>query len=385
MLTVETKEIVSALKNAQKTAWMRGTKPILSCARLVVDDGELVIESTNLEVTSMTRIPAAGCLDVSCVPIDQALLRLKPVKADRVELSRDNGSLIFSAGPSRGMAHVLDPADFPSVATDDTTDWQRVLTISGDKLRRALPAALRAVAKESTRYAINGIHLIAGDHEESGHYTTNKKSALSATDGRRLVTIDLCAPADAPCSAILPTAGIRAVIACLGKRKRNQADTTVEISAHRNSVAFSDRDNGWSVRMVTVEGQFPRVVDVIPPKKQLHTWLADPAEFLAAVKVAQAATNEESKGIRLDFAAIGGCVVSGRAPGQGDASAEVGIGGNGRKLAFGINPAFLVDALETTPVNDVGGIVFSANEPNRPCTIGDGTDTFWVIMPVSLT
>lgn len=386
MLLVETKELVRLVKNAGKVAPRRG-KPILSCARITFDGEQLAVEATDLGVGSRaTTCRADGQIDETVVNASQLLASLKTAKCDNLALSRDNGSLVIDAAGAKSTIYVLDPADFPPVASNATAspNLHHVLTISADTLRRILPAALSAVAKENTRYAINGVYLVAGNPEHSSNLVDGQPR-LVATDGRRMVAIDIHAPAARECSSILPIRGLEAVLVNLGKRGRRQPDTAVDIAMSENGrqFVFADAELGWSVSMVAVDGQFPRWPDVYPSPSSMTDWTINPAEFAAAVKSVAVQTNEESKGIRLEFA-DGYCNLYGRAPSQGEATATIPVNGNG-KLTIGLNPHFLLDAIAGAPADAAGLIQFSGKEPNRPVMLGADTDARWVIMPVSLT
>ena len=202
------------------------------------------------------------------------------------------------------------------------------------------------------------------------------KLVVVATDGRRLAMAkgSCKSAAEGNRTAIVPTKALNMI-----QRLFNEEDQTVSVKVAENQIMFSADDAMLASNLV--EGNFPPYRDVVPKdgdkKATIHTDL-----FASAVRRAALLTNEESKGVRLEFKADG-LTLSSRAPETGEAEINVEVAKyDGEEIAIGFNPAFILDALKVAQTEEVG-LEFKA--PNKPGVLRTGPDFLYVIMPVNLS
>jgi DNA polymerase-3 subunit beta len=253
-------------------------------------------------------------------------------------------------------------SDFPPVPG---LDVEPDFTIDDGLLRKLIEWTVFASAKESTRYAINGVLCeIAG-----------KDLVLAATDGRRLSV----ARSKLSSSNVksLPKAIVPGKALLLFNRLPAEPETVVAAKVTANQIIL--RMGRAVVSSILVEGHFPKYQDVIPGDCDRIVEI-DTAEFLSALKRAALLTNEESKGVRLAFS-DGALTLSSRAPEQGEATISMPVRYRGEAIEIGFNPVFLTDVLRVAH-SDV--VTFAFREPNRPGVIRIGDQFTHVVMPVNL-
>jgi DNA polymerase-3 subunit beta len=131
-----------------------------------------------------------------------------------------------------------------------------------------------------------------------------------------------------------------------------------------------------------VEGSFPPYEDVIPRDQDKRATFTIGA-LGSAVRRAALLTNEESRGVRLAFAADDrSLTLSSRAPEMGEAEINVEIDEyDGEDIEIGFNPAFITDALK---ILDNDQVIIEMKAPNKPGLIKSGSDFVYVVMPVNL-
>ncbi len=140
-----------------------------------------------------------------------------------------------------------DPQDFPPIAPfEDEPD----LVIRAEVLRDLTDKTVYAAAKESTRYAINGILW-----ERQG-----KKLMMVATDGRRLAKA--VGPLEKSAGDEIVQAIVPAKAIALLNRMLHGGDEQVEVKLNRNQMLA--RTPRAVISSVLVEGHFPKYDDVIP-------------------------------------------------------------------------------------------------------------------------
>jgi DNA polymerase-3 subunit beta len=226
---------------------------------------------------------------------------------------------------------------------------------------------LFAAARESTRYAFNGVLVTA----------KGKKITFVATDGRRLAM----ASGDIPTAGKMSKEGLKAIVPAkalqLVDKVVDDPEDSVGFQLRDNQVIFHTPDCTLTSNLV--EGQFPPYEDVIP-KDTDKKMTAATADFMSAIKRASLLTTEESKGVRMHFSKKG-LVLTSRSPEAGEATVNFPCKFEGPEIEIGFNPQFLVDALR---VVDADEITMEMSAPNRPGLVKAGANFLYVIMPVNL-
>lgn len=247
-----------------------------------------------------------------------------------------------------------------------------------------------ATARETSRYAINGV-LLRRD---------GKKLEMVATDGRRLAlsrgTIAGDKVTGDPVSCIVPTKALSMV----GKLITDPEDPIrVVITESKVFFAFDppgsqpatgkgkEKPAANTPRAVLsstlVEGTFPPYEDVIP-KEQDKKVVADRESLNRAVRKAAVLTNEESRGVRLAFNGPDKrLTLSSRAPEMGEAEINVDLTSyEGEDIEISFNPTFISDVLKVVTDQDV---IVELKASNKPGLIRSASSDFmYVVMPVNL-
>lgn len=275
------------------------------------------------------------------------------------------------------------PSDFPPIPDFPEADAASdSFSVNAGTLARLIARTTFSVARDNSRYAINGVLL-----KRQG-----KKLEMVATDGRRLAlargTADSAAGGnDRSAQCIIPTKALNLVAKLI-----SDEEATVRIAVTSNQVLFAFEDGeaggggagGTVLASNLVEGTFPPYEDVIP-KDQDKRAKFDVGVLSSAVRRAALLTNEETRGVRLQF---GGdksgkaLKMTSRNPEMGEAEIDVEMESyEGGDIEIGFNPAFLSDALKIMPEPQV---ILEMKAPNKPGLIKSGADFLYVVMPVNL-
>jgi DNA polymerase-3 subunit beta len=239
--------------------------------------------------------------------------------------------------------------------------------ISLENLQAGIVQSLFATAKESTRYALNGVLW-----EIKG-----KKLSLVATDGRRLAQcrVGLTSAPNEQMSAkkiIVPAK----TMALLDKIDGSDKDT-VKIKLVDNQILINCSNVVISSNLV--EGNFPKYEDIIPTGYDKKLTLSTEAA-LSAVRRSALLTTDESRGIKLSISKKS-LVFSCRAPEAGEAWVEMPVDYGAEPIEIGFNPQFLIDVLRVirTPQFEL-----ELGQPDRPGMIKSGANFLYVLMPINL-
>jgi len=346
----------------------RTPKPVLKCVRITASGKEVRICATDLEVGLNHLISEVEVNREGEVVIEaDRLSAIVRESAEDVLLFDVEGTTCQIRGAdSRFTIYGQDPKQYPTVRT--LAEGEADLLISLEQLQLGIQQSLFATAKESSRYAINGVLW-----EVKG-----KKLMFVATDGRRL----------ARCRVELE----RAPAKDIAERKMIVPAKTMalleKISSHdKESVAVKLIENQVLIKYANVvvssnlvEGNFPKYEDIIPSDYDKKLSLSTEAVF-SAVRRAALLTSEESKGIKFSVGKDA-LVFSGSSPEAGAAEVSMPIEYRGEPIDIGFNPQFLTDVLRViqTPEFDL-----ELGQPDRPGVLKSGTDFLYVLMPINLS
>ncbi|HZZ42154.1 MAG TPA: DNA polymerase III subunit beta [Tepidisphaeraceae bacterium] len=355
--------LLDALNVTGNVVASRTPKPVLQCVKLTAENDRLTVAATDLEVAirysdnqvqieqpGETLLPADKFRDIVRESVDDTL---------SIEVTADNASI--KGNDSHFKIFTQNPKDFPPVPDfEGEADFE----IQGGLLKSLIGQTLFAAAKESTRYAFNGVLLVA----------KTKKIILVSTDGRRLAQGkgDLISGGDKESRAIIPSKALTLIDKLI-----DDPEESIGFQVRENQIIV--HTSSATLTSSLVEGQFPPYEDVIP-KDTDKKMSASTADFLSAIRRAALLTTEESKGVRLHFDKKG-LVLTSRSPESGEATINFPCKFEGTDVEIGFNPQFLTDALR---VVDSDEISLELTAPNRPGLLRGGPNFLYVIMPVNL-
>jgi DNA polymerase-3 subunit beta len=248
--------LVKLLDRAKHVVPARFPKPILTCVRLEASDGLLRLQATDGELSLYAHLPVDGELPACVVPLAELIRRLKASKHPTcsLSLSDDGQRLVINGGRVEHALQTFDRADFPVVPSQLNGDS---IEVDAAELVHAVKVASHAVAKEPSRYAIDGILLESNE----------KGSRLVATDGRRLVMVELRNCGELGDQALLPHRFCRLI------DKLTDRDTDfLAIAVHRETNEKGESLPGrifaagpdWVLSTYECDGRFPIYRDVVP-------------------------------------------------------------------------------------------------------------------------
>ncbi|MFQ5843809.1 MAG: hypothetical protein ACE5JG_02355, partial [Planctomycetota bacterium] len=204
----ESVDLVSA------AAASKSTKKIFECLRMKADDEGLELTATVLEVAVRRRLPDVKVDEPGVEVVSAALfavtLRSTPDETVSVRSAKRKVTLETDGGQFEFEGE--DPGDFPEIPCFPP---EPTVKIPAEELRTLVRKTSFATAREATRFALNGVRILAG----SGKVT------FVATDGRRLAVATL----PAPDGAVGEEEGVRsAIVAVKGVNQFEKAAAQIE-------------------------------------------------------------------------------------------------------------------------------------------------------------
>lgn len=381
-LNVDRAQLLAAVGVVSKACATRTPRPELMCIKLNATEkgGPLALSATDGEVAiamplAMVDVQTPGDKPV-LIPAAklQAILNADPATVVTVEVlgqalvsikSEDAQYKIFGYDTDLGVP--------PALKDTDPT-----LVIAANDLATALGCCKKAMAADSSRYAIAGLCFAF----------KRDRTDVVATDGRRLALVKWAAtPGIVNKSFILPARAV-GLLEQLCELEFDGTDATkATIRFDDNSVEVSFREGDKLLakfRTSTVQGAFPPYEEVIP-KDNDRKVVMNRETLASGLRRARLMVSQESSGVRFNFLAAssgfkGKLTLESRTVEKGEASIECELAEamEGPELTIGFNPAFIMDAMV-----DGEAVTLRMKAPGKPVVVESGPCVS-VVMPVTL-
>ena len=344
----------------------RQTLPVLSNVLLVLQESELSLTGTDLEVELIGRVQVNGSSEPGeiTVPARKLLDICKSLSDDfPLEISVVDNKLKLKSGRSRFSLATLPAAEFPDVDEEPDTFS---LAITQARLRELLEATSFAMAQQDVRYYLNGMLFEVG-----ADYLR-----VVATDGHRLAmeTLKIASSAKDTQQLILPRKGIMELARLL-----SDEGGEIELTFGQNHIRAAIPEFTFTSKLV--DGKFPDYNRVLP-KGGDRVLSGSCQELRQAFSRASILSNEKYRGVRVMLSA-GEMRIFANNPEQEEAEELVSVDYDAESLEIGFNVSYLIDVLSTLTSERVK---ITLSDPNSSALLEaeEGSEALYVVMPMRL-
>lgn len=342
------------------------TFPVLSNVLLVVEDNQLSLTGTDLEVEFIGRVPLESSAQPGEITVPaRKLMDICKSLPDEVEIEvkQDDQRVLVRAGRSRFTLSSLPATEFPNIEEGESA---HSFSVSQAKLRRLIDRTAFAMAQQDVRYYLNGMLLELRPGELRG----------VATDGHRLAMCTVEADinnADLQ-QVIVPRKGILEMARLLtgGDEPVNIVLSNNHIRAHTGDFSFTSK---------LVDGKFPDYKRVLP-KGGDKILVGERQVLRQSLNRAAILSNEKYRGVRLlmDNNAL---TIIANNPDQEEAEEHVNVQYDSEHLEIGFNVGYLLDVLSVLSGDQVKLTLSDSNSSVLLEELEDGDSTF-VVMPMRM-
>lgn len=305
----------------------RHTLPVLANLLVRVQDGQLLLTGTDLEVEMVARTAVDDAIDgETTIPARKLfdIVRALP-DGSRVTISQSAEKVTITAGRSRFSLATLPANDFPSL--DDVDASERV-SVAETALKELLERTAFAMAQQDVRYYLNGLLF---DLRESS-------LRCVATDGHRLSLCETELEQGGKRQIIVPRKGVQEL-----QRLLEGSDRQLELELGKGHIRVKRDDVTFTSKLI--DGKFPDYEAVIPIGADREVKV-DREILRAALQRAAILSNEKYRGVRVEVAP-NLLKISAHNPEQEEAQEEVEAETHVDALAIGFNVTYLLEALSS--------------------------------------
>lgn len=363
--TLQREAFLKPLAQVVNVVERRQTLPVLANFLVQVQNGQLSLTGTDLEVEMVSRIAVEDAQDgETTIPARKLfeIIRALP-DGSRITVSQTGDKITVQAGRSRFTLATLPSNDFPSV--DEVEATERV-AIGEATLKELIERTAFAMAQQDVRYYLNGLLFdLRGDALRT-----------VATDGHRLALCetDLAKPSGSKRQIIVPRKGVTEL-----QRLLESGDRGIELEVGRSHVRVKRDDVTFTSKLI--DGRFPDYEAVIPIGADREVKV-DREALRASLQRAAILSNEKYRGIRVEVSP-GNLKISAHNPEQEEAQEEIEADTTVSDLAIGFNVNYLLDALSALRDEEV---IIQLRDSNSSALVRESSSekSRHVVMPLRL-
>lgn len=363
--TLQREAFLKPLAQVVNVVERRQTLPVLANFLVQVQNGQLSLTGTDLEVEMVSRIAVEDAQDgETTIPARKLfeIIRALP-DGSRITVSQTGDKITVQAGRSRFTLATLPSNDFPSV--DEVEATERV-AIGEATLKELIERTAFAMAQQDVRYYLNGLLFdLRGDALRT-----------VATDGHRLALCetDLAKPSGSKRQIIVPRKGVTEL-----QRLLESGDREIELEVGRSHVRVKPDDDTFTSKLI--DGRFPDYEAVIPIGADREVKV-DREALRASLQRAAILSNEKYRGIRVEVSP-GNLKISAHNPEQEEAQEEIEADTTVSDLAIGFNVNYLLDALSALRDEEV---IIQLRDSNSSALVRESSSekSRHVVMPLRL-
>lgn len=394
--------LVRALDIVSHSVNGKSTLPILSNVLLKTDNGQIMIATTDLDMSTIVycggRVELDGAITI---PHKQFEALIATLSNERVDLVVDNAKiqLNLTSGASKAMFKGIDALDFP--VFPELAEGAEGVKVDSDKFFTALNQIFHAASREYSRPILHGINI----------QVRNNLMIIAAADGYRLAEARIEVESNHRAwNVTIDTDMLKRLIkvhkAALGKASEPIVIFRDEDSDRIHFVSGECLNGSYHVITDVIDGTFPDLSVIVDPLAENATVCIDSIALRTHCKRASVYSKESNDTLRLVLDAEKQViyvrasssetgeyegVIDARITGEMAEPSYVLAGGLGNnptldipnKNSFAINRAYLDEALATLQ-GDIACIGF--DHKDKPCIIRpESADQLrLVIMPMHI-
>lgn len=354
----------------------RQTLPILSNVLLRLNEGQLELTGTDLEVQLVARTEVdSGDGGAVTVPARKFLdiCRLLPDRS-MVGIEARNDRFTIRCGSSRFNLSTLPAENYPEF---DAGTAELEAAVPATLLKLAFAKTTFAMALQDVRYYLNGLLLsldgrvlrtVASDGHRLAVFEEPLELALSVVEG---------SGAEGPPGRqiIIPRKGVMELARLLGEQEE-----TVTVQIAPNTVRVNLGAVSFAAKLI--EGRFPDYQRVMPRDLTRH-FTVDKEVFKGALTRVSVLSNEKFKSISLEVDEEATMALKMQNPEHEEAEERLSVAMEGAGVSVGFNAAYLLDAINNI---DSSEVKLSFTEAANSCLLEDLEDGRFkfIVMPMRL-
>lgn len=340
------------------------TLPVLSNVLLKVENGNVFLTTTNLEIAIETSVPVMESEEGSItIPVRLLLNYISLLPQGVVYVKTEDTTLHISSDTSDTNIKGIAAEEFPVIPK---ANKELIFQVPLKTFHHALSQTVFAAAVDERRPTLAGVYLKGKE----------KTLTLVATDSYRLAEKKITLDENVECSVIIPVQTTLELVRILSKGEGEN----ISIQASKNQIIFLIGSVTLTSRLI--EGTYPEYEKIIPSESETIVTIAPILEFVTLLRRVSLFAQENSNGIRFSITKKGiECVADKSQSGSEKASFTCKVSGPEKEVSF--NAEYVIDALENV---DGDTATLGINTSLTPGVVKGSEDETYthIVMPLKI-
>lgn len=366
-LTLQREQLLKPLQLVIGAVDQKQAMPILSNVLLHINENQLSITGTDLEIELIGQstldqsednkrltLPARKLFDI-CKALPES---------SSIELYQDKDRVVLTSNRSRFTMSTMPADEFPNI---ESSEYNVTFAITQSELSTLLHRTAFAMAQQDVRYYLNGMLMEISDNNVR----------VVATDGHRLALNQLLINTNSShrLQVIIP---YKAVMELMRLLKDSEKLLTVDVGHHHIRICCDD----FIFTSKLVEGRFPEYQRVIP--KMGDKSITIERDILKqALQRTAILCHDKVRGVRLELQ-NNNLKLSANNPEHDAAEEEMDVEYGSDHLDIGFNITYLIDVLNIVRAGPVRLSFTDTSSSMRIDEPGNDGKSIFVIMPMRL-
>jgi len=287
MITINSKELLSAISKVIGVIDRKSTRPLLNHCLLHFTMDHCYLAATDLEVSAKVNIEAkCDSEQIFCINSKYFydLLKELPESELSLELNKSNNTLQVKYNQATFNLVIVSASEYPQLNFDRPAN---ILTLKASEIREFIHKVSYAMSSDETRLFLNGIFLQS---------TNTNKLKVVAIDGHRLAIYEFSPEKEMSNyiqeGILFPKKGVNEL-----KRLADYAeDEYISLYCDQNYVVANTRKEEIAIRLIARE--YPKYQSVIPTKASFKLNV-DKSKFYTGIKRIRTFSNEQTNGVKI--------------------------------------------------------------------------------------
>jgi len=343
----------------------RTTLPVLSNVLIRVENGSLLLTTTNLEIAIETVVQITNTEDgQTTVPVKLFSSYISLLPEGNVKISLDDKeTLHIKSDTSDTHIKCIPAIEFPIIPKNIEENTIN-LPIKG--FHNSLMKTVFAAAIDERRPVLAGVYMKAQD----------RKLTFAASDSYRLAEKLFSITEDVNFEVITPTQTVIELVRIMSKTK----EENILIKISKNQIIFEV--GGIILTSRLIEGKYPDYTTIIPKETKTKVFIDDIPSFITTLKRVNLFAKEASTGVKFNITGEGvECVSDKSQTGTETSVFNCKVEGEGCEISF--NAEYVIDAFENIGGDSVVLHVSNALSPGMLKTDKD-KDYTHIVMPLKM-
>ena len=360
--------IFKTLSHLQSIVNKKNALPILSNILIEANDNNLILSSTDMDISIKEKI-ACNVIEGGSTTLNAQIIydiiRKLPDNNEVEFISNDGKILTIRSNVSKFSLPCLPKDEFPII---DTQAKGKNIKISSKTIFNLINKTKFAISNEETRYFLNGLYFNISFFQNSSNLT------FVGTDGHRLATssISIDEPLKEIPGVIIPKKTINELSKLLSENESN-----IEIDISKNRIIFYIENLILISKLI--DGNFPDYNRVIP-KNNTNLLKINRVNLLSAVDRVSTIANENSPSIKfklfkdlLNLSTIN--------TENSTATEDIKADYKGEELEIGFNSKYIMDILDNLEESEIS-LSFGNNSTPMLVQEKSNSHNVFVLMPM---